>query len=182
MNQVDDVLEFAAKYADYWDEFLTSDTFGPEVSDEEKKALETAQEHLSAAICALLHLCGEKCVEKLARDGFVPVKFRPKKTAENRYVRLEPPQALVEKMYRIQFSLETDAATETVQLFTTVVPKKAGLDEAKRKLSAAGTAFTLADDGYSLFAPGMPLVKGKPFAELAEAAARAAVLLFDAVK
>lgn len=171
-DTVTDILAFAAKHSDYWEEILAGEKdYGNVLSADEVKAFEAARAHISESVYDLLKVCGEELTKRAAADGktFPMPRFQREKTQQNRRVQVLKQETNPGKLYGAFFSLEGDGQG-TVQLYASVSVYKEIIETLKQSLHNAGVKFE-EYDGYYLYAPGISLEEKKPFSELAASAA-----------
>lgn len=171
-DTVTDVLAFAAKHSDYWEEILAGEqAYDNVLSADELKAFEAARAHIGESVYKLLKLCGEELTKRAAADGknFPMPRFQRDKTQQNRRVQVLKQQTNPGKVYGAFFSLEGDDQG-TVQLYASVSVYKEIIESLKQSLHGAGVKFE-EYDGYYLYAPGIPLEEKKPLSDLAASAA-----------
>lgn len=166
MDTVTDIFAFAAEHADYWTEFLSGTDYSEILSPDEIKALEAARLHLEDGIYSVLAACGATLAAKLKAQGFTAPTFYRGPTSRNRKVRVAPPAAWKDLLYRLEFEFSPDDENRHVLLYGSLVVKKRGpVDELAKRLAQKNVAFRV--DGYYLYAPGVRIEK-TPVTNLAE--------------
>ncbi|MFG6468414.1 hypothetical protein [Roseateles sp. BYS87W] len=170
---VTDVLAFAAKYTDYWDEILDGEpTYDSVLSAEELKAFEAARVHINESVYDLLKLCGDKLTEcaRLDKQEFPMPRFQRDKTQQKRRVQVLKQATNPGKIYGAFFSLEGNA-DGVVKLYASVSVYKEIIESVKDSLKTEGVEFG-EYDGYCIYSPGIELKQSLPFSALAEKAAQ----------
>lgn len=176
MNALSDVFAFAVKHPDYWKDLFFGESYPPELTDDEAKALEGAREHIEALVVELLHDTGRQFAAKVGPKLLAPPRFKGASTAKNRSIWLKAPAGLESKLYGVLFGLEPNEDAGAVALFATLSVKKGSLDDLRAALDARATKYSV--DDYYVYAPSIALVKGAEVSALAtEASSRAYGLL-----
>lgn len=180
MTIVSDVLTFGAENPDYWAGLLSDTNYPGELSDAEKRGLSAARAHIDEAVVELLHLCAARFFEKFGNGKARTKKFYETTTARKRLINLNAPAETETKLYRLEFALWGDASSgEAVRLWTSMVVKKTEMPPILMALVGAGVEHSVSD--YHVSAAPLPLVKDRPFDDLANEAADKMIQLIGAV-
>lgn len=174
MPVISDVFAFAAQNADYWAEFLSGGDYPNELTEEEMRGLAAARAHVEGKVVELLHECGAQLAAKLGPAKLAKPRPQPAVTSKNRLVSLPAPTGLDSKLYRIEFSLDRNLAGTAVELYASLVVKKAALDMLRQSLGERNIEHSV--DNFYLYANGLPIVVN---ADVSELAARSAQQVVD---
>lgn len=170
MPLISDVFAFAAQNADYWAEFLSGSDYPNELTEEEMRGLTAARAHVEEKVVELLHACGEQLADKLGPAKLAKPRPQPAVTARKRAVNLPSPTGLEGRLYGIQFSLEPNSSGNAVELFASLVVKKAALDALRQSLGERKIEHFV--DNYHVYANCIPINAGDDVMEMAARSAQ----------
>ena len=174
MPLISDVFAFAVQNADYWDEFLSGGDYPNELNEDEMRGLAAARAHVENKGVELLHECCAQLAAKLGPKKLAKPRPQPAVTAKHRWVKLSAPNGLGAMLYCIEFSLDRNETGTAVDLYASLVVKKAELDGLRRSLDERKIAYSV--DSYHLYADGLPIVVN---ADVSDLAARSAQQVVD---
>lgn len=179
MTVVSDVLAFAARHPDYWNELLSSGGEYPEELDaDEVEALEAATDHIGEQIESILHLAAERIVDLYAGPGGLHLpRFRPTVTRRNRKLRLPPPHRLRTVLYGLEVIVEEAWDRKSIEVYAALNAKKGALDGIVARLAARGVEAEPWE--YHIYGEGQPLVEGVTHEKLATVLAQSMCVLLS---
>ncbi len=178
MTEISDVMEFAVRNPDYWQELFSGDTLPEELTEEEGAAVQAAVNHIQQLTVELLHASAASFATKV---GIPRKRHWESATLKHRAVWLPAPEAMTDRLYDVWFGLEHNRSAGRIDLYGSLTVKKRGpIDEFRAALDKVGIEHDV--DDYSIFPPYIKLSKGGSVDLLAEQAADATLRMFEVLR